>query len=78
MSLIYIDNDPNQISWKININSIKNFYLELASYEVKGQYFGETVVIQGKNSYPWKIDSFNENFPNLTEENIKIVENAGN
>lgn len=77
LNLTYINNDINRIAWKINIESFKNFYIDLADYEIKNKYNGNMIVIQGENSYPWKIIDFKDNFPKISEDNIKIVEKAG-
>ena len=36
------------------------------------------VVLQGEKSHNWDLDVWKNNFPNIRQEDIKIVENAGN
>lgn len=35
------------------------------------------IVLQGEKSHYWDLEIFKNNFPNISQEDIKIVENAG-
>jgi len=70
-------NDSEKICWRVNLESIKNNYFEVIGYENNGVYKGDMVVIQGEKSHNWDLEIFKKNFPNIIQDDIKIVENAG-
>jgi len=62
----------------VNVQAIKNNYLEIIGYENNGVYEGNIMVLQGEKSHRWDISVFKKNFPNIKVEDIKIIEKAGN
>ena len=50
---------------------------DVIGYDNDGEYKGDTVVIQGEKSHSWDLEVFQKNFPNIIQDDIKIVENAG-
>lgn len=75
--MTYADQDAEKICWRVNLKSIKNHYFDVIGYENEGEYKGDTVVIQGEKSHSWDLEVFKNNFPNMNQDDIKIVENAG-
>ena len=72
-----MDKDNEKICWRVNLKSIKNNYFEIIGYENNGEYNGDLIVIQGQKSHTWDLQIFKNNFPKISQGDIKIVENAG-
>lgn len=76
-NLTYEDNNTEKIKWRVNLKAIKNGYYDIIGYENYGIYEGNILVLQGEKSHRWDIGVFKNNFPKITNEDIKIVEKAG-
>lgn len=67
----------DKIAWRINAPSIKRNYPNVIGFENNGVFEGNVMILQGEKSYKWDLSVFKNNFPKITSEDIKIVENAG-
>ncbi len=75
-NLVY-ENNSDKVCWRVNLKSIKNNFFEIFGYENNGIYKGDMVVLLGELSNKWELEIFKKNFPNINQDDIKIVENAG-
>ena len=77
-NLTYVDGDADKIAWRINAPAIKRNYHNVIGFDNDGIYEGNIMILQGEKSHKWDLSVFKKNFPKITAEDIKIIENAGN
>lgn len=78
-NLTYLDNQNDKVGWRINIKAIKENLEKIISFESEpGKvYKGPLKVLIGEKSHHFPIDVYKELFPNITENDIVIIQGAG-
>eukprot|EP00826_Nyctotherus_ovalis_P002546 TRINITY_DN10510_c0_g1_i4.p1 TRINITY_DN10510_c0_g1~~TRINITY_DN10510_c0_g1_i4.p1 ORF type:complete len:293 (-),score=96.82 TRINITY_DN10510_c0_g1_i4:145-1023(-) len=75
-NLLNVDGKP---VWKCNMKTIAEKAEDIFGYEDLGQYRGKdnVLVIMGAKSIVYSVDVFRRIFPNIANENIKVIQGAG-
>jgi hypothetical protein len=77
-NLVYINNDSDVVTWRINIDAIKKNYPNIVNFENGGgEYNGLIKILIGEKSHNFPIDVYRNIFPDIYQEDIVIVNGAG-
>ena len=68
----------DKVKWRVNLPSIYNNAKNIFGYEKVGHYNKDVVILIGEKSYQFGLDTYRSIFPNISQDNLKIIKNAGN
>ena len=76
-NLTYVGKEMDKVNWRINLNAIHSHAKSIFGYEKVGVYNKDVSVIMGEKSYQFGLDVFRRIFPNIQQNDIKIIKGAG-
>jgi pimeloyl-ACP methyl ester carboxylesterase len=78
-NLTYVNNDSDIVTWRVNLDAIKKNYNNIIKWENRGTpYKGPLKILIGEKSHIFPISVFKPVFPDIVDEDIVIIKDAGN
>ena len=67
----------DKVKWRINISSIFHNAKNIFGYDKVGEYKKDLAILVGEKSYQFDLDVFRRVFPEIQQNDLKIIKNAG-
>jgi pimeloyl-ACP methyl ester carboxylesterase len=77
-NLSYVSNDSDIVTWRVNLEAIKKNYDNIIMWENRGNpYTGKVKILIGEKSHLFPLNTFKPVFPEIKEEDVVVIKDAG-